>query len=70
MAKTIAISTGCDSNRDKRVHRLGSQHSIAEANTWRTFSKVHINADGSGHFELKRDGEIIHTWKWGKESGS
>lgn len=70
MAKTIAIATGYDSHRDKRVHRLGSQFSVSEANTWRTFSKVHINADGSGHFELKRDGEVIHSHRWESESGS
>ena len=67
MAKTIARAIGYDSNRNKEVHRLGSQMSTGEANTWRTFSKTHINSDGSGYFELKRDGKIIHSYSWNAE---
>ncbi len=67
MAKTIAIATGSDSSRDKTTQRLGSESSTGEANTWRTFSKTQINADGSGSFQVKRDGTIIHSHKWGPE---
>jgi hypothetical protein len=67
MAKTIAKAHGNDKNRCKETHRLGSKSSTGEANTWRTFSKTHINADGSGHFQLERDGKIIHSYDWGKE---
>jgi hypothetical protein len=70
VAKTIAKATGEDSNRSKEVHRLGSMCSTGEANTWKTFSRTHINADGSGHFLLKRDGQIIHSHKWGPENVS
>ena len=37
MANCIAIATGCDKNKDKTVHRLGSEFAIVEANTWQTF---------------------------------
>jgi hypothetical protein len=67
MAKTIAKAIGEDSSRHKETHRLGSQSSTGEANTWRTFSKTHIEADGSGYFQLIRDGEIIHSHEWGPE---
>jgi hypothetical protein len=67
VAKTIAKAFGQDTSRCKETHRLGSQSSIGEANTWRTFSKTHINADGSGSFRLERDGEVIHSHTWGPE---
>lgn len=68
MAKTIAKAFGYDSNRCKETHRLGSQSSTGEANTWRTFSKTHINADGSGFFQLERDGQVIHYYEWEPEN--
>jgi hypothetical protein len=67
VAKTIAIAVGEDSSRRKEVHRLGSQCSTGQANTYKTFSSTTIWADGSGFFELKRKGEIIHSHKWGPE---
>lgn len=70
MAKTIAKAFGTDTNRRKAVHRLGSQSSTGEANTWKTFSCTHINADGSGQFSLMRDGELIHSYGWGPEDGA
>lgn len=70
MTKTIAKAFGKDSNRCKATHRLGSISSAGEANTWRTFSRTYINADGSGRFQLKRDGEIIYTYEWGPENGA
>lgn len=70
MAKTIARAFGEDSNRCKATHRLGSISSAGEANTWQTFSRTHINADGSGHFQLKRNGKIIHSYSWEPENVS
>lgn len=70
MAKTIAKALGEDSNRSKETHRLGSISSTGEANTWRTFSRTHINADGSGCFHLERDGQITHHHEWGPENGA
>lgn len=70
MANTIAKAYGQDTSRCKEVHRLGSQSATGEANTWKTFSKTHINADGSGYFELRRNGELIHTWEWGPENST
>jgi len=67
MANTIAKAFGSDSNRVKETHRLGSVSSTGEANTWRTFSSTHINADGSGHCRVERDGEVIHVHSWGPE---
>lgn len=67
MARTIAKAIGQDNDRLKETHRLGSKSSTAQANTWDTCSTTHINADGSGFFELRRRGELIHTWEWGPE---
>jgi hypothetical protein len=67
MANTIAKATGSDSSRNKETHRLGSKSSTGEANTWRTFTTTHVNADGSGFCRIMRDGEIIHYYKWGPE---
>ncbi len=67
MAKTIAKAFGNDKSRYKETHRLGSKSSTGQANTWITFSTTHINADGSGHFKLERNGEIIHSYGWGPE---
>jgi len=67
MAKTIAKAFGNDKNRRKEVHRLGSQSSTVEANTWKTFARTHINADGSGHFRLERNGKIIKLYTWEHE---
>jgi len=67
MAKTIAKAIGEDSSRHKETHRIGSQSSTGEANTWKTFSRTHIRADGSGYFQLIRNGEVIHSLVWGPE---
>ena len=68
MAATIAIARGYDSSRIKEVHRLGSRHSAAEANTWRTFTYAGVNADGSGMVRVMRDGIEIHRFEFGPES--
>jgi len=67
MANTIAKAFGHDNNRSKETHRLGSKASTAEANTWRTFSKTHVNANGSGYVMITRDGEVLHSYEWGPE---
>jgi hypothetical protein len=67
MANTIAKAHGLDSTRTKSTQRLGSQSATGEANIWRTFSKIHINKDGSGIFQLKRDDNVIYIYKWGPE---
>lgn len=67
MAKTIAKAFGNDTSRCKETHRLGSQSSTGEANTFQTFSRTHIEADGSGYFQLARNGKVIYSYKWGPE---
>ena len=67
MAATIAICTGYDKAREKEAHRLGSERSIAHANTWRTFTTCLIRKDGSGAVSVERDGVIIHEYVFGKE---
>ena len=67
MAKTIAKAWGINTNRTTKVHRLGHQGSTGEANTFKTFSLTHINSDGSGYFELTRNGKILHKYEWGPE---
>ena len=72
MAKTIAYAYGLDASRTKSAHRLGSRAAETRAATWRTFATVHMRADGSGWFQLMRDGHVIDpttlgTGKWGPE---
>lgn len=69
MAATIAKAIGSDSSgRRKETTRLGSRSATAEANTWRTFATVHVNADGSGYVEVKRDGVRIHEFSFEGEA--
>lgn len=67
MAKTIAKCAGYDNLRRKESSRLGSQCAEAEANTWRTFTFCHVNADGSGSIQVKRDGNLLHVFDFGPE---
>lgn len=67
MAATIAHATGFDKNRIKDTHRLGSEGATAHANTWRTFTTCHVNKNGQGYVEVKRDGEIIHRFHFEAE---
>ena len=67
MANTIAIARGYDSSRVKEATRLGSREAQAEANTWRTFAKVVVRADGSGYVVVKRDNVDIVMQQWGPE---
>lgn len=68
MAATIAIARGFDSGRIKETHRLGSELSVAEANTWRTFVKCSVNRDGSGYVTVTRDHKEIHRFNFGPEN--
>lgn len=67
MAKTIAKAYGYDANRCKESSRLGSRSATGMANTWRTFSSTTIHADGSGSFNVLRDGKILKLYSWGPE---
>ncbi|KKN99015.1 hypothetical protein LCGC14_0142600 [marine sediment metagenome] len=67
MAKCRARAFGYDANRCKGSSRLGSQSATGKADTWRTFSSTTINADGSGSFEVKRDGKVLKSYSWGPE---
>jgi len=67
MAATIAHAIGRDSTRIKETHRLGSQSAEASANTWRTFSRVYIERDGSGSCTINRNGVTLHYFEWGPE---
>lgn len=67
MAATIAKARGYDSSRIKEVHRLGSQASSAEANTWRTFTTTSVTADGSVIQTVVRDGVTVHRFELGPE---
>jgi hypothetical protein len=67
MAATIARATGYDASRVKETHRLGSQSSTAQANTWQTFTTAHVNRDGSGYVEVSRNGETLIRAAFGPE---
>ena len=67
MAATIARATGHDKSRDKEVHRLGSESSAVVAATWRTFARAHVNKDGSGYVEVRRDDKVIHSFEFEAE---
>jgi carbonic anhydrase/acetyltransferase-like protein (isoleucine patch superfamily) len=68
MAKTIATCWGYDRSRVKEDHRLGSVAAAAEVATWHTKIRADINADGSGHLSVVRDGRVLHTWTIRPES--
>lgn len=67
MAATIATATGHDTSRSKTSHRLGSQSASVEAATWRTFASAHVARDGSGYVEVKQNGNLIHSFRFGPE---
>ena len=67
MAKTIAIATGWDKSRRKEVHRFGSVCSEGQANTWRTFTKCYVEADGSCMVSIIRDGKCLIAQSFGPE---
>ena len=68
MAATIATCLGIDkTGRRKEDHRLGSRAAEARAATWRTSAIAWIEADGRGMVQVKRDGQVIHTYEFGPE---
>jgi hypothetical protein len=69
MANTIARCIGKDRVRVKEAHRLGSESSRGEANTWRTFATCEVSADGSGYVRVQRDNIILHQFEFGPEAG-
>jgi hypothetical protein len=67
MAATIAKAWGSDSSRTKETHRIGSQAATAQAATWHTFARSHVNRDGSGYVEVTRDGVTLHRFDFPAE---
>jgi hypothetical protein len=53
----------------KETRRLGSRRAEAQANTWRTFGTVLMNADGSGYVRVVRDGRMLAGFTFGPEDG-
>lgn len=70
MAQTIAIAIGRDRSRDKETHRLGHSASTARAQTWRTFAECHVNADGSGYIQVRRDDQTMAYFDFKAESNA
>ena len=71
MAATIAKAQGFTKDghpKNSEATRLGGGYSVAKAATWRTFAEVIIFADGHGVLEVKRDGDILHTFRFDSES--
>ena len=68
MAKCIAKAIGSDKSRDKECHRLGSHSAEGQANTWHTFTRCVVFADGSGQVSVRRHGELIHSHSFGPEN--
>lgn len=72
MAATIAYAVGFNNGGERQngqASRLGHGAAMANANTWRTFTTCHVNADGSGYVEVARDGKTIHHFSFGAEGG-
>ena len=46
---------------------LGHGSVEARADTWKTFSFVTMRADGSGYFQVTRNGETLHHVSWEAE---
>lgn len=73
MANTIARARGFRANgrpQAAEATRLGHGAAEAEANTWRTMTKTHVEADGSGFVVVTRDGETIHFHRFGPEAAA
>ena len=70
MAATIAYAVGFNkqgARQNGQASRLGHGSAMANANTWRTFTSCHVNADGSGYVEVSRDGKTIHHFAFDAE---
>jgi hypothetical protein len=70
MAATIGYIVGFSKDGKRQASqasRLGHGAVMANANTWRTFSTAHVNADGSGYVTVARDGKTIHHFTFESE---
>lgn len=70
MAATIAYAVGFDkasARQNSQASRLGHGAAMANANTWRTFTTCHVNADGSGYVGVARDSKTIHHFSFDAE---
>lgn len=62
MANTMATCRGGDKSRVKEDHRLGSEWSEGQAQTWRTRATVWVGKDGKVDFRVVRDGQTVFSW--------
>ncbi len=69
MAATIARLIAFPSRTNRYVTRLGHRWSEGQANTRRTFTTCLVNADGSGYIQVRRDGKLLHLFRFEPESG-
>ena len=70
MAATMSKARGIRKDgypQSRLATRLGHGAAEGEANTWRTFTLCHVNKDGSGFVEVKRDGKVMHRFEFGPE---
>ncbi len=71
MAATIARARGYRNSGMRQASeatRLGARQAEAEANTYVTFAKVVMYADGSGVALVTRRGNTLHCIAWGSEN--
>ena len=71
MAATMSKARGITKDgypQSSLATRLGHGAAEGEANTWQTFTLCHVNRDGSGYVEVKRDGETLHRFDFGPEA--
>jgi len=64
----MAIAIGSDKSRDKECHRLGSTRAEGQANTWHTFTRCVVFADGSGRTSVTRYGKVLNFFDFGPEN--
>ncbi len=69
MAATIGKVWGYNRNglQSKPATRLGHDHVVAQANTWRTFTTCSVDADGSGYIKVTRGDEELCYFEFGPE---
>ena len=68
MAKCYAGCRGSDRTRVKEAHRLGSVSAEGFAQTYKTFAKCVVHADGSGNVRVEQNGKVIREFQWGSEA--
>lgn len=70
MAATRGILTPENKSGPKpSVSRLGHAGMVARADTYRTFTRAYVAADGSGYVVVWRDGQELHHFDFGAEEG-